>query len=200
MVSQRKRQETINELIVKTVKTKRPANVEELVKTVQKQSRAPKETIAAHIAQLRDAGKIVLEEPMPQPKELLRFLVSRWSRWFWIVTFLVFLTAMLVMVVTETAPLSLMVFRWVFGALLVLYIPGYCLVEALYPSKGELDDIERIALSIGLSLAISPLILLVLNFTPWGIRLTPFLISLIAVTMFIAIVAVVRKFNVGLKK
>jgi len=200
MVSRRGRQASINELIVKTVKTKRPANVEALVEIVQKQSRAPKETIVAHVLQLRDAGKIVLEEPVPQPKELLRFLVSRWCRWFWIVTFLVFLTAMLVMVIAETAPVSLMVFRWVFGALLVLYIPGYCLVEALYPSKGELDDIEKIALSIGLSLAISPLILLVLNFTPWGIRLTPFLVSLIAVTLFLAIVAVFRKFNVGLKK
>jgi uncharacterized membrane protein len=44
--------------------------------------------------------------------------------------------------------------------------------------------VERVALSLGLSLAVVPLIGLVLNYTPWGIRLTPILVSL---ALFIAV-------------
>jgi len=60
-----------------------------------------------------------------------------------------------------------------FGLLLIIFVPGYVVVAALFPATGELDWIERIALSLGLSLAIVPLLGLVLNFTAWGIRFAP---------------------------
>ncbi|WP_048077056.1 DUF1616 domain-containing protein, partial [Halorubrum sp. AJ67] len=37
------------------------------------------------------------------------------------------------------------------------------------PDRSGIDGIERVALSFGLSIAVVPLIGLVLNFTPWGI-------------------------------
>src|SRR6266545_1597981 len=55
----------------------------------------------------------------------------------------------------------------------VLFVPGYVLVAALFPGGQEIDWIERIALSFGLSIAVVPLLGLVLNFTPWGIRFVP---------------------------
>jgi uncharacterized membrane protein len=42
-----------------------------------------------------------------------------------------------------------------------------------------IDGIERVALSFGTSIAIVPLIGLILNFTPFGIRLTPIVVSLL---------------------
>src|SRR5712692_9394248 len=68
--------------------------------------------------------------------------------------------------------------RVVLGLPFVLFFPGYVLIAALYPRSNDLDGIERVALSLGLSLAVVPLIGLVLNYTPWGIRLTPILVSL----------------------
>lgn len=68
--------------------------------------------------------------------------------------------------------------RIILGLPFVLFFPGYVLISALYPRRDDLDGIERLALSLGLSLAVVPLIGLVLNYTPWGIRLTPILISL----------------------
>jgi len=73
--------------------------------------------------------------------------------------------------------------RLVLGLPFVLFFPGYVLIAALYPRSNDLDGIERVALSLGLSLAVVPLIGLVLNYTPWGIRLTPILASL---ALFIA--------------
>jgi len=65
--------------------------------------------------------------------------------------------------------------RIVLGLPFILLLPGYVLVAALYPRKGDLDSIERVALSFGLSIAIVPLIGLAINYSPWGIRLNPIL-------------------------
>ena len=63
---------------------------------------------------------------------------------------------------------------------LILFIPGYVLLAALFPDSTDIDTIERIVLSIGTSIVITPLIGLCLNFTSWGIRLDPIIISLTA--------------------
>jgi len=79
------------------------------------------------------------------------------------------------------------ILRIVFGLCLVLFFPGYTLLSVLFPKKGDLGGIERVALSFGLSIAVVPLIGLILNYTPWGIRLYPILIS---ITLFILITSV----------
>ena len=68
--------------------------------------------------------------------------------------------------------------RIILGLPIVLFFPGYTLLAALFPRKESLSYIERVALSFGVSIAVVPLIGLVLNYTPWGIRLYPIIISL----------------------
>ena len=71
--------------------------------------------------------------------------------------------------------------RIILGLPFILFIPGYMLIFALFPTKKAdrgIDIIERIALSFGLSIAVVPLIGLGLNYTSWGIRLEPILISI----------------------
>ena len=85
--------------------------------------------------------------------------------------------------------------RVLFGLPIVLFIPGYTLVYALFPSKKTtegIDIIERIALSLGLSLAVVPLIGLGLNYTPWGIRLTPIILSLELFIFVLSAIAMYR--------
>ena len=69
-----------------------------------------------------------------------------------------------------------------FGSLLVVFLPGYTLLSALFPKRDDLSGTERLVLSFGLSIAVVPLIGLILNYTPWGIRPHPILIS---ITLFI---------------
>jgi len=71
-------------------------------------------------------------------------------------------------------------------------LPGYSLIKALFPTK-EIDNIERTALSIGISLALVPITGLLLNYTPWGIRLTPVTLSLLALTTVFATAAIIRE-------
>lgn len=57
-------------------------------------------------------------------------------------------------------------------AFLVLH-PGYAQLAALFPAKDSLSASERVALSLVLSLAVIPLVCLVLNYTPWRSARTP---------------------------
>ncbi|MDA0524660.1 DUF1616 domain-containing protein [Methanococcoides alaskense] len=83
--------------------------------------------------------------------------------------------------------------RTILGLPMVLFLPGYALIAALFPKKDDLDGIERVALSFGLSIAVVPLIGLGLNYTPWGIRLLPILVSLSFFTVVMCVVAVLRR-------
>jgi uncharacterized membrane protein len=83
--------------------------------------------------------------------------------------------------------------RVILGLPFLLFFPGYTLLAALFPKKDSLGGVERVALSFGLSIAVVPLIGLILNFTPWGIRLEPILISLAVFIIVAAGVAWYRR-------
>ena len=105
---------------------------------------------------------------------------------------MVILTLLCALFVLEPT-LNKTVVRTVLGLLLVLFFPGYALIASLFPKKDDLDSIERITLSFGLSIAITPLLGLVLNYTPWGIRLDQILISLTGITLLLCAVAIIRR-------
>jgi len=91
-------------------------------------------------------------------------------------------------------PLSeILIIRVTFALPIILFIPGYGLIAALFPKKGDLEMIERIALSFGLSIAIVPLIGLILNYTPWGIRLIPIITSLVIFAIVMVNAAWIRR-------
>jgi uncharacterized membrane protein len=89
---------------------------------------------------------------------------------------LIGIVTILLVVVIAFFPTSIA--RAILGLPFLLFFPGYTLVAALFPKKGGLGGVERVALSFGLSIAVVPLIGLVLNFTPWGIKLAHIIISL----------------------
>ena len=102
------------------------------------------------------------------------------------------LTSLLILIFTLT-PLSSLPVRIPLGLAMVLFVPGYSLIAALFPGKTDLDGIERVALSFGLSIAVVPLIGLGLNYTPWGIRLVPVVVSLAVFTLAMSLAAHLRR-------
>ncbi len=93
-------------------------------------------------------------------------------------------------------PLSGTPVRFVFGLSLVFFLPGYSLVAALFPRRDDLGGLERVAVSFGLSVAVVPLLALVLNYTPFGIRLAPVLTVLSVFTILLSLLAWVRRIKV----
>ncbi len=99
--------------------------------------------------------------------------------------------ALLLVALVFLAPDSLA--RQVLGLAFILFLPGYAATAALFPENEQIDGIERVALSFGLSIAIVPLIGLALNFTPWGIRTDPILASVSAFIVIVSLVAWYRR-------
>ena len=91
----------------------------------------------------------------------------------WDLMIVALLTTLLILAIAFT-PES--IWRTIFGLPFILFLPGYVLISFLFPEDEPLDHIERIALSFGLSIAITPLIGLALNYT-WEISLVPILYS-----------------------
>lgn len=86
------------------------------------------------------------------------------------------------------------ILRWAFGSFFVLFIPGYVAVQTLF-EFADTDLVEQIALSIGLSVALTMLVALLLNYTSWGVTLTPIVISLTALTILLDMVALLRRYS-----
>ncbi|MEM0318038.1 MAG: DUF1616 domain-containing protein [Candidatus Nezhaarchaeales archaeon] len=139
-------------------------------------------------------GEIEVEDPSPPSSLFSYFVRLDYNLWLWLLLTLSALT-ITVVTVTEAGLAVLLPARYVLGTIAVLFLPGYALVEALYPRGDELSPLERLALSIGLSLAVVPLVGLVLNYTPFGIRLYPVLASLTLLTDAIAFIGAFRKYR-----
>ena len=173
------------------VAMKREITLEEYVKKLNKRDLW---SALREVYEKSRSGELRLLDPKP-PKTLVEYVLRlEYSLWFWTIMVFVLLT-LVVVYITSILP-QLTVLRYFLGTLYVLYLPGYVLVEALYPEERDLKPLERLALSIGLSLAITPLIGLVLNYTPWGIRLDPVITSLAIYTLGINIVALTRKYGI----
>ena len=99
--------------------------------------------------------------------------------------------AILLIIVISFFPSS--VLRIILGLPFALFFPGYTLVAALFPRRSPLDSIERVGLSFGVSIAVVPLIGLILNYTPWGISLYPVLVSLVIFILGTSVVAWYRR-------
>ncbi|MGC9079660.1 MAG: DUF1616 domain-containing protein [Nanopusillaceae archaeon] len=76
---------------------------------------------------------------------------------------------------------------------LLFFYPGYGIVELAYP-KSEWNDLEKVALSIGLSLASLAIIGYILNFTYAGLNVKSVSLSLLIFSIVLLILSNFRKF------
>ena len=152
--------------------------------------------IAGLVWRLAERDQVDVEDVPPQVRSLKEYL-RLWERNVWFYASVAASLMTVLMIYTLPTEYPLMAVRWVLGSVFVLFLPGYVTVEALFPKGRELDGIERFALSVGLSLALVPLVGLLLNYTPWGIRLTPIVISLTILTLGLAGVGVGRQYGIS---
>ena len=85
--------------------------------------------------------------------------------------------------------------RWVLGLIFCFFIPGYCLLGALFPSK-EMDMVERFILSVGLSLAILPIIGIILSITIGRIDSQTTVLSLLVFTILTYLLNLRRSYQI----
>lgn len=194
------KEEELTQTILKIITEESPETVRQLVQRVKEQSHFSKKEITKTIIQLQSNGKIKLTKPYPlATSKVTSYVKTEPALWYWATIATAIATAAVVFTIPEDL-YPLVYIRYVLGSIFVLWLPGYTFIKALFPiepplktSSKSLDTIERVALSLGMSLALVPIIGLLLNYTPWGIRLTPIVLSLLALTLIFATAAIIRE-------
>jgi len=194
--------ESTKEFIIKTIKEQKPQTISQLIRAVQNSTNLSEEGIINLLNQLDAEDKIQLnprQEQVSTSKETYLFSVK--SAWYWVIIAVAFATTITVFTIPQDSfPLAYV--RNVLGVIFVLFLPGYAFIKAFFPvklpiktSSENLDNIERFALSIGMSIALTPMVGLILYYTPIGIGLTPITLSLLALTAILATAAIGREYR-----
>jgi uncharacterized membrane protein len=163
-----------------------------------------KEKINIYNLKPQKQGTLTLQNREHQSTlKLTNYLKSSAALWYWIVIVIAFTAVLIVLLVpNELYPLTYA--KNILGIILVLWLPGYTLVKALFPEKEpasnkSLDIIQRIALSIGVSLVIVPFVGLLLYYTPFGLSILPLVLSLFGLTLLLATLAMARDYQIKSK-
>lgn len=195
------------ETLIKITKEKKPDTVKVLVTLAKQELRLSEREILKLVIELQDKGQIKFtERSVATPSTLSTYLKTSPPIWYCATIALAAITTICVFTVPDNL-YPWVYSRYVLGAIFVLWLPGYALIKALFPENKTIvekqnspDTIERSALSIGLSLALVPIVGLLLNYTPWGIRLAPITLSLLALTLVMATVALLRERSLKIRQ
>jgi hypothetical protein len=178
--------------ILELVKTSSFNNLEELIEIIEMKLNISNELALKYIIELQNQGKIKLSYPLHViPKNIYAYLFSIHAIWFWIILALSISTTISIIFIPERA-FPYVYLRYILGSLFLAYLPGFSLIKTLFPTN-ELEKIERMALSVVMSIVIIALIGLILNYTPWGIGITSILISLFIFTVGLSITGLIRE-------
>jgi len=184
------------------IEEKKPQTTKQLVNLIKEKLQTSEQEIVGSILKLQSEGKISFtKKPSQTPPKLAAYVKTEQTLWYWATIAMAVVTVAAVFTIQEDF-YPWVYIRYVLGAIFVLCLPGYSFTKALFPtqvpiklSTETLDAIERIALSLCMSLALVPIVGLLLNYTPWGIRLTPIVLGLLALTIVFSTTAVIRDYK-----
>ena len=191
----------LDQKLLEILEKKKPETVEKLISLVKENFPTTEKEILESILRLQAEGKMRFKSRTASPSSLTAYLKTGHALWYWATTATAILTAIIVFTVPENLHPWVYV-RYILGAVFVLWLPGYSFIKALFPkrvpikmSNENLETVERIALSLGMSIALTPIVGLLLNYTPWGVRLTPIVLSLLGLTLVFATAALIREYQ-----
>ncbi|MDH2901955.1 MAG: DUF1616 domain-containing protein [archaeon] len=190
-------QNSLRKKIIDSIRMDRDLKLEDLMDDVSIEGGYKTEAVAHEIMALQDEGLIELSESR-KCETFLQYMVSANSVWFLGSIATIAVTLALVFV-----PLYLLSFfsgpvvylRYFFGSVLVLFLPGYSLMEALFVKKSSFDDLTKYALSFVMSLALVTLISLVLGVSPIGLETLPITVSVALFTIILLFIALKRRYG-----
>lgn len=123
-------------------------------------------------------------------------------KWYTVTLFLITFASLAIIIIPENA-LPFAYLRSSLAILLMMFLPGYSLMKAIFPSElsnrnsqANVSTLEFVILSIGLSTALTALVGLVLNYTSWGVRLTPITFNLTVLTVILATFGLLREYRI----
>lgn len=191
-------QDELTLTLIKIIKERDPPTVKQLIDLVKAKVAVSEEKILELIINLQSQGKIRLEDkPSSGSSKFTIYMKTSRAIWYWATVIIATVTTLIVFLIPENF-YPWIYLRYVLGTIFVLWLPGYTLIKAIFPVQltkngKNLSTVLRIALSLGTSLALVPIIGLLLNYTPLGIQLTPILLCLFILTVIFATIAIIRE-------
>ena len=188
--------------ILKVIKEEKPQSIRQLMVMLRETFGFAEEEIIKSVTRLQAEGLIKLENQAMRSNTFATYLKTGEAIWYWVIIMTGLLTAVAVFTISEN------MYPWIYarnvlGVVFVLFMPGYSFVKAFFPANvfaktsisGSLETIIRVALSIGMSIALVSIIGLLLYFSPWSLDLTSVVLSLLAFTSVFATAAVVKEYR-----
>ena len=100
--------------------------------------------VARWIYAMEAQGRLGLADPNP-PKGFPGYLLSFYGLSYWLLLAFMALQTYVILWMPQIYPLVYL--RYVVAGVFILYVPGYTLIEALYPKAKELERRERLGLA-----------------------------------------------------
>jgi len=186
----------VQRMVIDAIHKQRCRKIGDVVKTLQKYDRTITfEEVRDAIYQLKKEEEIEVFESNTEVSFLNYIKNISESFPFWLTV----LISSIMLITIYLLPQTLTSFRIVVGGILVFLIPGYASIQLLFPAK-DMEITQQVVLSVGLSLAIVPLIGLLLNYSPWGLRLEPVMVSLSTFGVGLSLAGAYRRFLLRLSQ
>jgi len=192
--------DSTKDIIIKTINEQKPQTTRQLIRFVQKTTNLAEEEIIKVLNQLEAEDKLHFNVKPETSISFGTYLFSFESAWYWTIIAVALVTTLTVFTIPQDwYPIAYV--RNVLGVIFVLFLPGNAFVKAIFQKKvpiktssESLDNIERFVLSIAMSIALTPMVGLILYYTPIGIGLTPITLSLLTLTVLFATAAMTREY------
>lgn len=185
-------QESTKEMIVRALRYGQITSVGQLAARISDKNAFDEDVFIETIRCMVKEGSLVLEKPSYLIISPLDYLLTpSLSGWFWGT---IILTALTIGLVSAPDVVPFNVLRWVLGPIFLLFLPGYSFLRLLFPEELDMKKSERLILSVVVSLPIIIMIGLLLNYTPFGIRLGSLIDLVSAFTVILAATATARGF------
>jgi hypothetical protein len=206
-LTQKRSELSLDEIILQTIKRQSPETVEQLVENILQQDNSLSKTkIMNRILKLESDGLIVFKEGHVTTQKITAYVHSSKAWWYWITISFALVTASVVFSIPQDA-YPLVYIRYFLGSFFVLWLPGYSLIKAFFPTEPPLkidskalDSLMQMALSVGLSICVVPIMSLLLFYTPWGLNLASIVLSLLTLTLFFATIGIIREHKSSLRR
>jgi hypothetical protein len=192
-------------LIIDKINIERPETVQKLITLVRQETRLPENQIMKAIIELEGTTLRFRNQPLSNLKSKSPTTSFATFKWYAIILLLDIATALAVFNISEDS-YPLVFVRYTLGLILIFFLPGFALTMFLFPNeyskKSTLKNaysIDRVALSVGLSIVFVIIVGLVSYHAPWGIGLMSIVTILVILTEVFATAALYRERSQQLK-
>lgn len=190
----------ISKIILDVIKERRPQSIRHLTGILKEDYHLHDKEILNSILKLKAEGRILFESQIKNFHNFKTYLKTGNAIGYWI-TIVLLTMAVLVFIISDN------VFPWILiknllSLLFILFLPGYVFTKAIFPIKNpvksinnKLEEIEKIALSIGLSIALVSIAGLLLYYSPWGLDNTTIVLFLVVFTSIFSTAALIKEYR-----